>query len=94
MLGSFFNLPLKKLLLDMTPTLLVVTGAASGIGLQLARYFHTIQIPMILIDLDELKLRDLFSPERNHLIGGDVSKELTWQKVLEMQKKSACPFLT
>ncbi len=75
----------------MTPTLLVITGAASGIGLQLARHFQKNQIPMILIDLDELKLRDLFSPERNHLIGGDVSKEGTWQKVLEISKQISLP---
>jgi len=66
-------------------TLIVLTGAGSGIGLQLARHFAKNQIPLILVDVnvDQL-LPDFSSNEYAHFIVGDVSKIDTWQKVVEM----------
>jgi 3-oxoacyl-[acyl-carrier protein] reductase len=68
----------------MEPTLIVITGAASGIGLQLAQHFEKIGRPLILLDVNEDRLnRDFSSGNSIQLISGDVSKTETWQKVLE-----------
>ena len=39
----------------MNPTLIVLTGAASGIGKQLLATFLDRQVPLILVDLDAEK---------------------------------------
>jgi 3-oxoacyl-[acyl-carrier protein] reductase len=76
----------------MDPILLVITGAASGIGLQLAQHFASSQIPLILLDNQEEKLQAHFSNSKNvHLIAGDVSKEPTWLQVLQTARKIQLP---
>lgn len=67
----------------MAPILLVITGAASGIGLQLARHFVSHQLPLILLDNQKEKLLEHFQEAKNvQLVVGDASKEATWQEVI------------
>jgi 3-oxoacyl-[acyl-carrier protein] reductase len=76
----------------MEPTLIVITGAASGIGLQLARHFGKTGLPLILLDVNEGPLeRDFSSGNSIQLIAGDVSKAETWQKVLEKSNELQLP---
>lgn len=76
----------------MEPTLIVITGAASGIGLQLARHFEKTGLPLILLDVNEDRLeRDFSSGNSIQLIAGDVSKTETWQKVLEKANELQLP---
>ena len=76
----------------MTPSLIVITGAASGIGLHLARYFQNQGFPLILIDLNEEQLKSHFFTESHiHLLPGDVSKEETWNRVISKAKEIHLP---
>lgn len=76
----------------MNPSLIVITGAASGIGLNLARDFQKKGFPLILIDLNKEQLKSLFASESNiHLIAGDVSKVATWQEVISKAKEIHLP---
>ena len=76
----------------MDPTLIVITGAASGIGFQLAHYFEKKNSPLILLDLNGARLRALFASKSNvHLVAGDVSKEDTWQGVIAKAKEIHLP---
>lgn len=75
----------------MDPTLIVITGAASGIGFQLARHFQGNNLSLILVDLNLGPLENSFSSSKIHLIGGDVAKEETWHQVLEKAKEIHLP---
>ena len=72
----------------MNPTLIVLTGAASGIGNQLLATFSARQVPMILVDLDAGKLENLAQGSKSiGWVDGDVAQESTWLRVLEAAKK-------
>jgi 3-oxoacyl-[acyl-carrier protein] reductase len=76
----------------MDPTLIVITGAASGIGLQLARYFELKNVPLLLVDIQGEELERLFhSKNSTHLLSGNVAKESTWNEVLEKAKEIHLP---
>lgn len=76
----------------MDPTLIVISGAASGIGLQLARYFQNQNVPLVLVDLDENQSSNHFSScAACHQIIGDVSVEKTWQNAIEKAKEIHLP---
>lgn len=76
----------------MDPTLIVITGAASGIGLQLARHFQKEQVPMVLIDLHRGPWGNLASfPPTCHFLEGDVSQAATWDRVIELAKQIHLP---
>ena len=72
----------------MNPTLIVLTGAASGIGNQLLATFSARQVPMILVDLDADKLENLAQGSKSvGWVDGDVAQESTWLRVLDAAKK-------
>jgi 3-oxoacyl-[acyl-carrier protein] reductase len=76
----------------MTPTLIVLTGAASGIGKQLLATFLNRQIPLILVDLDASKLETLAQGSSSIAwVDGDVAQESTWFRVVETAKKLGLP---
>ena len=76
----------------MTPTLIVLTGAASGIGKQLFTTFLTHQVPLILVDLDAVKLENLAQGNKSvSWVEGDVAQEATWLDVLTAAKKMGLP---
>ena len=59
----------------MITTLIVITGAASGIGRQLFFKFKDQKIPMILVDLDTEKLAaQTTGTAEVHYIQGSVSE--------------------
>jgi 3-oxoacyl-[acyl-carrier protein] reductase len=76
----------------MNPTLIVLTGAASGIGKQLVHAFLERKIPLILVDLDAEKLENLtHGSEAVGWVDGDVAQEATWYRVVETVKKLGLP---
>jgi 3-oxoacyl-[acyl-carrier protein] reductase len=76
----------------MTPTLIVLTGAASGIGKQLLATFLERRVPLILVDLDASKLETLAQGSSSIAwVDGDVAQESTWFRVVETAKKSGLP---
>ncbi|GMQ26336.1 SDR family NAD(P)-dependent oxidoreductase [Algoriphagus sp. oki45] len=76
----------------MRPSLLILTGAASGIGLHMARKCYQAQIPMILIDIRENELKDEFGEkERIKLLVGSVSDPETWNRALVLAKEWSFP---
>ena len=76
----------------MNPTLIVLTGAASGIGYQLLVTFSARQVPLILVDLDAGKLENLAQGSKSvDWVDGDVAQESTWMRVLEAAKKMGLP---
>ncbi|GMQ28101.1 SDR family oxidoreductase [Algoriphagus confluentis] len=76
----------------MRPSLLILTGAASGIGLHMARKCYQAQIPMILIDIRENELKDEFGEkERIKLLVGSVSDSETWNRALVLAKEWSFP---
>lgn len=76
----------------MNPSLIVLTGAASGIGKQLFSTFLIRQVPMILVDLDADKLETLVQGSRSVAwVDGDVAQEATWMHVLAAAQKMGLP---
>lgn len=76
----------------MAPTLILITGAASGIGLHLAQHFYSAQIPMILLDIQESELRRIFGgKEPIKILAGSVSDPQTWNKALDVAKEWNLP---
>jgi 3-oxoacyl-[acyl-carrier protein] reductase len=76
----------------MDPNLIVLTGAASGIGKQLLANFSAQQVPMILVDLDAGKLETL--AQGSKFVGwvdGDVAQESTWLRVVEKAQEMGLP---
>jgi 3-oxoacyl-[acyl-carrier protein] reductase len=76
----------------MNPTLILITGAASGIGLNLATNLFEKNFPLILIDLNpsEILLRFQGSPSVKILLG-DISKSETWFQAIEVAKTLGLP---
>lgn len=76
----------------MAPTFILITGAASGIGLHLAQHFYSAHIPMILLDIQENELRRIFGrKEPVKILAGSVSDPQTWNKALDMAKEWNLP---
>lgn len=72
----------------MTPTLIVLTGAASGIGNQLLATFSACQVPMILVDLDAGKLEALAQGSKSIAwVDGDVAQESTWLRAIKKPRR-------
>jgi 3-oxoacyl-[acyl-carrier protein] reductase len=73
----------------MKPTLIVLTGAVSGIGRALFSTFSQRQIPMILLDLEEEKLKKMAEGlPFVDWVAGSVAEPSTWATVLEKGSKS------
>ncbi len=76
----------------MNPTLIVLTGAASGIGKQLLATFSGRQFPMILVDLDSGKLEALAQGSKSIAwVDGDVAQESTWLRVMKKAQEMELP---
>lgn len=76
----------------MNPSLIVLTGAASGIGNQLFATFLARNVPMILVDLDAEKLEQLAQGNKSvACVGGNVAEEFTWLRVIDSAKKMGLP---
>jgi 3-oxoacyl-[acyl-carrier protein] reductase len=76
----------------MITTLIVITGAASGIGRQLFFKFRDQKIPMILVDLDAEKLdAQTLETAEAHFVQGSVSEEKTWDRVIAKAKEIHLP---
>ena len=76
----------------MNPTLIVLTGAASGIGKQLLATFSARQIPMILVDLAAGKLETLAQDSKSIAwVDGDVAQEETWLRVMKKAQEMELP---
>lgn len=75
-----------------TPSLLVLTGAASGIGNQLYQTFVRLQVPLILVDLDAEKLELLARGKVSvHWVDGNVAAQSTWERVIAVAKAAGLP---
>jgi len=61
---------------DFSGRTVIVTGAAQGIGLELARMFHRAGAAVVAADLDTDRLKDNWSDgaERFRMVSGDVSQ--------------------
>lgn len=76
----------------MITTLVVITGAASGIGRQLFLNFKAQNIPMILVDLDSEKLASQAKDSGDvHVIIGSVVAVDTWERVIAKAKEIHLP---
>lgn len=76
----------------MNPSLIVLTGAASGIGKQLLATFLARYIPMILVDLDAEKLEQLAQGNKSVVcVDGNVAEESTWLRVIDSAMKMGLP---
>lgn len=64
---------------------IIITGAASGIGLDLAKTLFQNKENLILIDLDEASLSTHFKANTNlRLISGDISNVQVWEDLVKM----------
>lgn len=76
----------------MNPTLLVITGAGSGIGLNLSLNFIQKKTPVILVDNNEQTLLSNFQENENtHMLVGNVAEESLWDQVIELAKRLHLP---
>jgi 3-oxoacyl-[acyl-carrier protein] reductase len=76
----------------MNPNLIVITGASSGIGLDLATTLYEKGHSLILIDIDEPALHEKFAlSDRLHLLPGDISKVTIWLEAVEKAKELGKP---
>ena len=76
----------------MNPNLILVTGASSGIGLDLATILYEKGHSLILIDIDEPALLEKFAlSDRLHLLPGDISKATIWLEAVEKAKELGQP---
>lgn len=76
----------------MNPTLLVITGAGSGIGLNLSVIFIQKKTPVILVDSNEQSLFSHFQENENtRILVGNVAEESLWEQVIELAKRLHLP---
>ncbi len=76
----------------MNPSLIIITGAASGIGKELSLYFQMVEVPLILIDKSEELLNEFFGLDAGILLlAGDVSNEDTWHTCIRIAQKKETP---
>lgn len=76
----------------MDPTLILITGASSGIGLNLATTLFEKNIPLILVDLNPSKIIERFQGNPSvKILSGDVSKSATWLQAIEIAKSLGLP---
>lgn len=70
---------------------IIITGAASGIGLNLAQVLEKERKRMILVDFNEERLFLNFKPSDHvKLLVGDVSQKEVWQQVVEISQNESC----
>lgn len=76
----------------MDPTLIVIAGAASGIGLNLASSLFEKNFSLILVDLKTSGIQERFQDSKFvKILSGDVSKSETWFKTIEIAKSLGLP---
>lgn len=76
----------------MNPTLILITGAASGIGLNLATTLFGKSFPLILIDLNPSEILERFKENPSvKILSGDISKSETWFQSIEVAKTLGLP---
>lgn len=76
----------------MDPTLILITGGASGIGLNLATTLFEKKLPLILVDLNPSKIMERFQGNPSvKILLGDVSKAETWFQAIEIAKSLGLP---
>lgn len=76
----------------MTSYLIVITGAANGIGYDLASTLNSKGSSLVLIDSNESVLKEKFSESSSlKLLTGDVSKASTWLQAIEIAKALGQP---
>lgn len=76
----------------MNPTLILITGAASGIGLNLVNALYQKGISLLLIDLETSGLHEKFkSISSVQILTGDISKSETWFQAIEFAKSLGWP---
>ncbi|RIW18721.1 SDR family oxidoreductase [Algoriphagus lacus] len=76
----------------MDPTLILITGAGSGIGLNLADALSQKEIPLLLIDINITGLLEKFKSRPSvQVLSGDVSKAETWFQAIEIAKNLGLP---
>jgi 3-oxoacyl-[acyl-carrier protein] reductase len=69
----------------MDTKLVLITGAASGIGLHLAKFLSEKGYALVVIDLNLEQLRKEYHEDDRLLIfSGDVSLPSTWEKILQL----------
>ncbi len=67
---------------DFTGRSVIVTGAAQGIGLELATFFSSAGADVVAVDLDEAALREASGLRDATLVAGDVSSTETAERTV------------
>lgn len=67
---------------DFTGRSVIVTGAAQGIGLELATFFSSTGADVVAVDLDEAKLEEAEGLRNATLLAGDVSSTETAERAV------------
>lgn len=67
---------------DFTGRSVIVTGAAQGIGLELATFFSSTGADVVAVDLDEAKLEEAEGLRDATLVAGDVSSTETAERAV------------
>lgn len=76
----------------MDPSLILITGAGSGIGLHLASSLFDKGCTLLLVDLSIAEIEKEFNGKSAvHVLTGDISKMETWFQAIEMAKNLGLP---
>lgn len=82
----------SKLTTILNPNLILVTGAANGIGYQLATAFQQKGLSLILLDWDGVGLAAKFSESASlRIVAGDVSTTDCWLEAIATAKEMGQP---